>query len=50
MKRIFLSLILTAATLPCATVAMAQKFEDNFEDKTLRLDEKFLNGNGQSYF
>ena len=38
MKRIFLSLILTAATLPWATTALAQKFEDNFEDKTLRLD------------
>ena len=78
MKRIFLSLILTAATLPWATAALAQKFEDNFENKTLRLDyivagdsvnqaiyfeqaysnptwagrktrldEKFLNGNGQ---
>ena len=38
MKRIFLSLILTAATLSWATTALAQKFEDNFEDKMLRLD------------
>ena len=74
--------LLTASlALMMALPMQAQKFEDNFEDKTLRLDyivagdsvkqaiyfeqaysnptwagrktrldEKFLNGNGQSYF
>ena len=72
---------IASLALMMALPMQAQKFEDNFEDKTLRLDyivagdsvnqaiyfeqaysnpiwagrktrldEKFLNGNGQSYF